>query len=451
SYTHDPPAKLGVLVVATGCMRMQQPDGKQHATPPGGRDERLPPTWQRLLDLPKAPGGDEPVVLGFFLEVMPEEGAAWAHLEVAPVLLAVAEHGRYARPVPLDSRHLVQAPLPPHEQRLAAAVLGLPQTQRKGRSYARLGGHVGDSLLVELLDTAPCFLGGLAGLRLSRGKAHPLNWHWQLETDGSQRLLPNLPHSQRLLRIDGLWYLDAEHTTLGHLEAAPEETAWMDLPALKHEYGRRLAEMLPASRLAARIPPPQVFAELQRAELTPKPVLTMHALTRHGHVAAGLGAALLRLRGRTPARPRRRTAGAPRAQRPTDGDRATPRGRACHHGAARTHRPHARGGHRGPALGHGRHLARRRLAVPRHRPRRRAGGEYAGALDGAAAEARSGRLRAGVRAQLPVRGAGRPGALVRPSRRGCRRPRLRPGDRHRTGSQAPQPAARGGAGAGRAP
>src|SRR6185312_2087026 len=224
--THDPPAKLGVLVVATGCMRMQQPDGKQHATPPGGRDERLPPTWQRLLDLPKAPGGDEPVVLGFFLEVMPEEGAAWAHLEVAPVLLAVAEHGRYARPVPLDSRHLVQAPLPPHEQRLAAAVLGLPQTQRKGRSYARLGGHVGDSLLIELLDTAPCFLGGLAGLRLSRGKAHPLNWHWQLETDGSQRLLPNLPHSQRLLRIDGLWYLDAEHTTLGHLEAAPEETAW---------------------------------------------------------------------------------------------------------------------------------------------------------------------------------------------------------------------------------
>jgi len=268
-------------------MRMQQPDGKQHATPSGGRDERLPAAWQRLLDPPRVPGGDEPVVLGFFLEVMPEEGAAWAHLEVAPVLLAVAEHGRYARPAPLDSRQLIQAPLPPHEQRLAAAVLGLPQSQRKGRSYARLGGHVGDSLLIELLDTAPCFLGGLAGLRLSRGKAHPLNWHWHLEADGSQRLLPSLPHSQRLLRIDGLWYLDAEHATLGHLEAAPEETAWMDLPVLKHEYGRCLAETLPASRLAARIPPPQVFDELQRAELTPKPVLTLHALTRHARLAAG--------------------------------------------------------------------------------------------------------------------------------------------------------------------
>ena len=268
-------------------MRMQQPDGKQHATPAGGRDERLPSAWQRLLEWPRAPGGGEPVVLGFFLEVMPEEGAAWAHLEVAPVLLAVAEHGRYARPAPLDSRQLIQAPLPPHEQRLAAAVLGLPQSLRKGRSYARLGGHVGDGLLIELLDTAPCFLGGLAGLRLSRGKAHPLNWHWQLETDGSQRLLPQLPHSQRLLRIDGLWYLDAEHATLGHLEAAPEETAWLDLPPLKHEYGQRFAETLPASRLAARIPPPQVFDELHRAELVPKPVLTLHALTRHARLAAG--------------------------------------------------------------------------------------------------------------------------------------------------------------------
>ncbi len=141
---------------------MPQPDGKQQATPSGGRDERLPSAWQRLLDGPRASSGDEPGVLGFFLEVVPEEGAASAHLEVAPLLLAVIEHGRYARPVPLDSRVLVQTPLPPHEQRLAATVLGLPQSVRKSRSYARLSGHVGDSLLIELLDTAPCFLGGLA-------------------------------------------------------------------------------------------------------------------------------------------------------------------------------------------------------------------------------------------------------------------------------------------------
>ncbi len=267
---------------------MQQPDEKQHvAASTQGDEETLPLAWRRLLSAPKPIVADDHGVLGFFLEVLPEEGAAYARLDVAPVLLATAEHGRYVRPVPLDSRHLAQSSLQPHEQRLAATMLGLPQNVRKGRSYARLGSHVGDTLLVEILDTAPCFLGGLAGLRLSRGKSHPLNWHWHMEPDGGQRLLPLLPHSQRLLRIDGLWYLDAERATLGQLEAAAEETQWLELPALKHEHGRRLRNRLPNSRLATRVPLPHLFGELRRSQLAPKPVLTLHALTRHARLAAG--------------------------------------------------------------------------------------------------------------------------------------------------------------------
>jgi len=170
---------------------MQQPDEKQRAASvPVGDDEALPLAWRRLLAAPRPAVVEDHGVLGFFVELMPEEGAAFARADVAPVLLTAAEHGRYSRPVPLDSRHLAHSPLQPHEQRLAASVLGLPQSVRKSRSYARLGGHVGDTLLAEILDTAPCFLGGLAGLRLSRGKSHQLNWHWQMEADGSQRLLP---------------------------------------------------------------------------------------------------------------------------------------------------------------------------------------------------------------------------------------------------------------------
>ncbi|PWK81205.1 DEAD/DEAH box helicase [Fulvimonas soli] len=267
---------------------MQQPDEKPHDRPASDEGEAppLPAAWRRLFEAPPAPP-HEPGVLGFFFDVAPEDGAPWARLDVAPVLLAVVEHGRFARPAPLDSRHLVHAPLQPHEQRLAAAVLGLPQNVRKSRSYARLAGHVGDALLAEILDTAPCFLGGLAGLRLSRGKSHQLNWHWQLEADGSQRLLPALPHSQRLLRVDGLWYLDPERAELGHLEAPAEETRWLDLPPLRHDDGRGLRAALAASRLAARIPAPQVFDELRREELAPRPVLTLHALTRHARLAAG--------------------------------------------------------------------------------------------------------------------------------------------------------------------
>ncbi|HET6431990.1 DEAD/DEAH box helicase [Dyella sp.] len=269
---------------------MQQPDDKQPGdTSPSraGTSPALPAVWRRVLDPLVPAAAHEHGVLGFFLEVIHEEGSPGGRLDLAPVVLAVVEHGRFARPAPLDSRHLVNAPLEPHEQRLAATVLGLPQSLRKGRSYARLSGHVGDALLAEVLDTAPCFLGGLGGLRLSRGKSHQLNWHWQLEPDGSQRLLPTLPNGQRLLRVDGLWYLDAERAELGHLEAPAEETGWLDLPALKHDDSHRLRSALPRSRLAQRVPLPQVFEDLRREDLAPKPVLTLHALTRHARLAAG--------------------------------------------------------------------------------------------------------------------------------------------------------------------
>jgi hypothetical protein len=181
---------------------MQQPDGKQRqASPSRNGDIPLPSEWRELLSPPRRVAADERGVLGIFLEVLAEEGAHFARLEAAPVVLATVEHGHYARPAPMNSKHLLHSSLQPREQRLAATLLGLPQSQRKSRSYAHLGGHVGAALLVEMLDTTPCFLGGLAGLALSRGKSHQLNWHWQMESDGSQRLLPALPHS-----LVGVWF-----------------------------------------------------------------------------------------------------------------------------------------------------------------------------------------------------------------------------------------------------
>jgi superfamily II DNA or RNA helicase len=267
-------------------MGKQQPAEGQPEEMPAAADEPMSPVWRELLAAPQ-PSPARAGVLGFFVDVVAADGGAFAHVDVAPVWLTVAERGRYARPVALDSRHLLQSPLRSHEQRLAATMLGLPQNPRKGRSYARLKGHVGDALLAEVLDTAPCFLGGLGGLRLSRGKARPLNWHWHMQADGSQRLLPILPVNQRLLWVDALWYLDAERATLGVLEGALEESRWLELPPLRHEYGKRLRTRLPDSRLATRVPPPQVFADVRRSALAPQPVLTLHALTRHARLAAG--------------------------------------------------------------------------------------------------------------------------------------------------------------------
>jgi superfamily II DNA or RNA helicase len=247
----------------------------------------LPAAWRRLLSEPpakrRAPSG---AILGFLLELLHDEPPA-ARVEVAPVLLETIADGRLGRAVPLDPRQLTQAGLSGPMLRLAAGVLGLPQTQRKGRSYAHLSGNFGDALMTEILDSTPCLLGGVAGLRLARGKSRPLKWMWQLEPDGRQRLLPELPKQERLLRIGGLWFLDPERAEVGFFDGSEDEVALLEAPLLTPEYGEALAEALQSSAYAKRIPAPRAFAAVERAELAPKPVLTLHALTRHARIGAG--------------------------------------------------------------------------------------------------------------------------------------------------------------------
>jgi superfamily II DNA or RNA helicase len=264
---------------------MHQPDDKRrrHAMADG-----LPVAWQRALVEPAAP---EPsagrIVLGFFLEGVNDDHEPAARLDVAPVLLTLGEEGRYSRPTPLDSRHLPEAALTVAEKRLASTVLGLPQTLRKSRSYARFAGALGDQLLSEVLDGAPCFFGGVAGLKLSRGQPHALSWRWNLEKDGSQKLQPALPASQRLFRVGSLWFLDAEHAEVGPLEGSADEDTWLDLPPLPPESTAAFMAGVAGTRMGSRLPAPQVFGDMRRAEVSPRPVLVLHALTRHARLAAG--------------------------------------------------------------------------------------------------------------------------------------------------------------------
>src|SRR5690242_7999786 len=225
---------------------MQSRNG-QNETPTQARAKPtaapLPAAWSRLIDAADAasiaPAGSAST-LGFLLELLQDEPAL-SRLEAAPVLLETVAKGRLGRAVPLDSKQLLNAGLPEAETRLAASVLGLPQTQRKGRSYAHLAGPFGDALLREILAAAPSLLGGVAGLRLSLGKPRPLEWAWQLERDGRQRLLPKLPAHQRLVRVGGLWYLDPERAELGPLDGDAAEVALIEAPPLSPEHAELLA------------------------------------------------------------------------------------------------------------------------------------------------------------------------------------------------------------------
>lgn len=262
------------------------PNQRPHATPAesadiGGGSPTLPGDWARLL----APGADAPigdgddVTLGFFLDLI-GDGHDVAHLEVAPVLLSVLEHGRLGRAAPVDAKRLAQLDLPVPAQRLAASILGLPQSARKSRTYARLSGDVGDALLADMLDTAPCFLGGVAGLRLSRGGEHTFGWRWQVNADGSQHLGVDLPPGQRLLRVGALWYLHADHAEIGPLRGSREQARFLDAPPLAPEHSAALAAALAGHARETPLPAPTVFRSIEHADLAPRPVLTLHTLGR---------------------------------------------------------------------------------------------------------------------------------------------------------------------------
>ncbi len=246
----------------------------------------LPAIWRRLLETRRPSALQPSTALGFLFEISAEEQAA-AWLDVAPVLLDLANQPRLPRPQPLDANRLAEAPLDLPEQRLAACILGLPHVARKGRRYARLSGHLGDALLTEMLDVSSCLLGGVAGLSLTRGRPHPLVWEWRVEPDGQQRLHPQLEAGQHLLRVGGLWCLDIEHATLAPFEGQDDEASLLDFPPLVASASSSFAAALPQSPLAKRIPPPTRFEHIERADLTPRPALTLHALTRHARLAAG--------------------------------------------------------------------------------------------------------------------------------------------------------------------
>src|SRR6185437_10828439 len=159
---------------------MQPRNGQNGTLTPAPRTKSvgapLPAAWSRLIDAADAtvsgPSG-QASTLGFLLELLQDEPAL-SRLEAAPVLLETVAKGRLGRAVPLDSKQLLGSALSDAETRLAASVLGLPQTQRKGRTYAQLAGPFGDALLREILADAPTLRTGFGELGSLLGRRGPL-------------------------------------------------------------------------------------------------------------------------------------------------------------------------------------------------------------------------------------------------------------------------------------
>ncbi|MGA7298258.1 MAG: hypothetical protein WBW92_12195 [Rhodanobacteraceae bacterium] len=264
-----------------------------------GRDDRsgeLPPEWRRLLKLEHQseaapavakPDSDAESTLGFFLDFCHEQGQL-AELEAAPVLLARNPEGALEQAEAIDAGQVLQDRLSPHENSLLQAVLALPQTNRKGRTYARIAGPDADDLLARMLGEASCFLGGIAGFWLRHGAPRTAKWAWQVNPDGSQQPQPQLPAGQHALKIGQLWYVDPESSELGRLDGPLTRAGLIDAPPLEPAQAECLSEALPDSPLSDMLAAPTTFAEPKVLDRVPAPCLTLHALTRHARLAAGM-------------------------------------------------------------------------------------------------------------------------------------------------------------------
>ena len=256
----------------------------------------LPKLWQGLLSSTSSPTPPKHAprpesaacgALGFFLDFIQEDHPV-AELEAAPVCLVRSEGGEAVQAEPLDIDHTGYVGLNAAEQALLTQIIELPQSQRKGRSYVHLSGRQADSLLTHMLDTGTCFLGGIAGFLLTRGLPRTLQWAWKLAADGTQRLLPALAEGQHVLRVGALWYVDTESSELGPLEDPLAGTGVLDAQALEPDQARLFAAALRGSALHERVPAPTVFAPPKRIDRMPQASLTLHALSRHARLAAGM-------------------------------------------------------------------------------------------------------------------------------------------------------------------
>lgn len=255
----------------------------------------LPAAWQELLarDVAEssAPAVPSPAAapsgaLGFFLDFSHEQGQL-AELEAAPVLLRRGPDGDVLQADAIDVGQIPARELSPVDRELLQRFMALPQTARKGRSYARIGGQGADALLAGMLAGAHCFLGGVAGFWLRRGEARSTPWCWQVAIDGSQRIVPRLPAGQHVLRIERLWYVDPESSALGPIEDALASAGLLDAPSLTPGEAALLAARLADSPLDGYLPAPTVFPPPRSVDRVPVPRLTLHALTRHARLAAG--------------------------------------------------------------------------------------------------------------------------------------------------------------------
>jgi len=203
-------------------------------------------------------------------------------LLVAMVAFSIGTQGKLVEPrtLALTGGNPTLAPAGgwPRDDLLALSLLLERQIERIGsNSFAPVHGLAQEQALEHLLLRYPAYL-ERASKPLIFGPRKRLQLHWQDQADGSQRLgcVAEDGSALRLLKAEGLWYLDEAGTELGRIEDGRRlYELGRQAPLLLPEQSAALRERLARRKNALPVPAPLERKPPRQIVQPPEPVLSL--------------------------------------------------------------------------------------------------------------------------------------------------------------------------------
>ena len=252
--------------------------------------------WRRWFEsleaprtpLPRAPTPDAAQVFGILLRL--GEGAL-PRLLVQPVWLKPNRRGGLGAPQPIGHGYYGGDPwerlTPEQFEHVARLRMGTTGYAGTGAWYT-LTGLRDESLLEILVNSHPCFIDKPSQGRIVLASARSLGWDWRTEADGSQTLIARLDGESaktRLLRIQGVWYFDAQTREIGRVDGdARLVEAALRAPPLLPEHAPLVADRLKQTAVVRELPAPARPGVAEAHRVVPVPVLTLRAFPQMSHV-----------------------------------------------------------------------------------------------------------------------------------------------------------------------
>ena len=247
-------------------------------------------TWLDTLRAPSLPGYVPPsraeradALCAFVLRA--DAAGAIPQLLAQPVTVKQGKRGGYIAPQPLQPTPFDLDPwsrLSGDEFRHVAALRMRPRIIAPGGEWYGLRGATDEAFLQELVGSQLCFFEKPAGGQLTIGPTRALRIGWDAREDGTQKLALSVDEASpktKLLRIDGLWYVDPVAHELGRIDGDVRlAEAVLRSPPLLPEQVPLLMERWQDAPLLAALPKP-VAATIETRESTPTPLLTLRAIS----------------------------------------------------------------------------------------------------------------------------------------------------------------------------